>query len=80
MGRTLLSDQTVECGAGALAREREATGVRFVWVSLGMLIPISLLALPILFWLIKRSARNSEPVRNGPAFEFVLGRGMVLSG
>lgn len=52
--------------------------MRLVWASLGMLIPISLLALPIVFWLVKRSARNTEPVRNGPAFEFALGRGMVL--
>jgi len=63
-------------GGRGRPRDKELTGVRLV--CLGMLIPISALGLPIVFWLIKRSAREAEPVRNGASFEFVLGRGLFL--
>lgn len=50
--------------------------MKALWVSLGMLIPISALGLPIVFSLIKRSARKEEPVTNGTALEFSLACGM----
>ena len=52
--------------------------MKALWVSFGMLIPISIIGLPIIFSLIKRSARKEEPVTAGTALEFSLGRGMAI--
>jgi hypothetical protein len=41
-----------------------------------MLMPVSIVALPIAFWLIKRSALKQKPLANGDALEFALAPGM----
>jgi hypothetical protein len=41
-----------------------------------MLIPVSIVALPIAFWLIKRSALKQKPLANGNTLEFALAQGM----
>jgi hypothetical protein len=41
-----------------------------------MFIPLLLMALPVAFWLIKRSAEKQEPVSDGATLEFPLTRGM----
>ena len=43
-----------------------------------MLIPLSLVAFPIVFWAIRRSARRQGPVRKGLALEFGIARGPKL--
>jgi len=43
-----------------------------------MLVPLSLLALPIAFSSIKRSARKQEPLSDGATLEFALARGMQI--
>jgi hypothetical protein len=50
--------------------------MRIVWPLVGMIIPLSLLALPVAFWLIKRSAVTRKPLTNAGALEFALAPGM----
>jgi len=52
--------------------------VKILWVSLGMLIPLSLVAFPIVFWAVRRSAQRQEPVRKGLALQFGIARGAKL--
>jgi uncharacterized Tic20 family protein len=52
--------------------------VKMIWVFLGLLIPFSLLALPVAFSFIKRSAHKKEPLSNGTELEFALACGMQL--
>ena len=41
-----------------------------LWVSVGMLIPLSIVGLPIVFWLIRRSSNHGEPFRSGNTIKF----------
>jgi uncharacterized Tic20 family protein len=50
--------------------------MRIIWPIVRMLIPLSILALPVAFWLIKRSASKQEPFIHGAVLEFPLTRGM----
>jgi len=52
--------------------------VKILWVSLGALIPLSLVAFPIVFWAVRRSAERHEPVRKGLAIQFGIARGAKL--
>jgi hypothetical protein len=50
--------------------------MKIIWPVVGMLVTLSILALPIAFWLIRRSALKQEPLTDGGALEFPITRGM----
>src|SRR5215470_4738924 len=47
-----------------------------LWRVMGLLIPIAIVALPIFFFLIKRSAAGREPTQDEPSLRFDIAPGM----